>query len=119
VNPKHQVREQHECATSWSKALYILLMGKQIIHEEVSPLCPMTLTTCHIDGDEFINGLTIGNCLPSKPPLGLESNELAQSMSIISLKPHGLDLSCDEHFKIFNKLMEGFKGKSFHEGCLI
>jgi len=42
----------------------------------------------------------------SKPPLGVKSSQLSQSLSVGSLEPNGVSLSCDECIKTFNKVME-------------
>jgi len=55
-------------------------------------------------GDEFMRGINIGNPLPTS--LGIESCKLGQSSRVVSLKPNGLNLSCDEYIKTFNRLME-------------
>ena len=42
--------------------------------------------------------------MPHKPTLGVESSELGQSMSDISIKPNELDFSCDKPIEVFNNL---------------
>jgi len=69
----------------------------------------------HASGVEFIQGLTFGNPLPSKPSSVKKLSELGQCMSDICLGLNRHDLSCDKYIKVLNKLMEvkDLRGKKF------
>ena len=100
------MKDEDWSATCKNKPQIALLMVKTNTSEVVNPFCSMPSIPPHANGVDFMHGLTLERALPSKPSLVVEISKLCLSMSSVFLGPNGLDSTCNQDIKIFNKLME-------------